>query len=132
MTGKRLRAWVVELTIDGSVMPAFVKAESRKAAKDAAERENPTATRVYGAYTVAEWRQLSPTPDAVDAAERRQLLEQLAWENGGDLSNAPNDLEPFMLWQPVWLGGFWRELSNYSDEELRARIPREVLEAEGL
>lgn len=50
-----MNRWVVEMTIDGSVRPVVVRAESREAAKDAAEVQEPRATRIYGAYTAREW-----------------------------------------------------------------------------
>jgi hypothetical protein len=53
-----MRTYIVEMTIDGSVKPVKVMAESRDLAKDAAELKHPQATRIYNAYTVAEWCKL--------------------------------------------------------------------------
>lgn len=72
--------------------------------------------------------------------EERHALKRLAWEHGGELSD-PKELTrallPTMtaarwLWQPVYLSGFWRNIETFSNAELRERIPRAVLEAEGM
>lgn len=66
------------------------------------------------------------------ATEARHHLKWLAWENGGELSDPVERNGTLYLWQPVYLGGFWRDIESFTDAELRARIPRAVLEAEGL
>jgi hypothetical protein len=72
--------------------------------------------------------------------EDRDALKRLAWEHGGELRDPkqlPRALLPTMraarwLWQPVYFSGFWRSIETFSNAELRERIPRAVLEAEGL
>lgn len=68
----------------------------------------------------------------VDPVERRHALKRLAWEHGGELSDPVERNGTLYLWQPVFFSGFWRDVETFSDEELRARIPAAVLEAEGL
>lgn len=64
--------------------------------------------------------------------EERHALKRLAWENGGELSDPVERNGTLYLWQPVYFGGFWRDVESFSNAELQERIPRAVLEAEGL
>jgi len=50
--------WIVEMTINSRVRPVRVKATTADRAKDEAERKHPEAERTWGAYTLAEWRQI--------------------------------------------------------------------------
>ncbi len=62
--------------------------------------------------------------------ELRHALKRLAWETTP--SDPVERNGTLYLWQPVYMGGFWRDIETFSDGELRARIAPEVLAAEGL
>lgn len=68
----------------------------------------------------------------VDPVAKRQALKRLVWEHGGELSDPVERNGTLYLWQPVFFGGFWRDIETFSNAELRARIPAAMLEAEGL